>query len=139
MLNLLIRIGMAIFGMAMLIEVLVPPVSEPSRIDRHELVTRRDTSHAGNRTDTAYRQHFFGSRIGSCDVGATAYDGTADGDNATVRYSRIFKTCTAIDKAGVNVYRDQGWRWLYLVAGVVSLLTAFGAFSSFEFEGRQVY
>ncbi len=140
MLNFIIRVGMALVGLALLVEVFMPPISEATKIDRHELVSQRDTDNNGwHRTSTVYRLHFFGSRIASCDVGVTAYDGTTDGDRVTVRYSRLFKACTAIDKDGVKVYAYLGWRWFYAAGAVFLLLAAFGALPSLEFEGRRIY
>ncbi|MFY9480207.1 MAG: hypothetical protein WAQ08_21440 [Aquabacterium sp.] len=136
MLNFIIRVGMALVGLAMLVETFMPPISEATKIDRHELVSRRDSD---NRTSPLYRLHFFGSRIASCDVGVTAYDGTTDGDRITVRYTRLFKACTAIDKDGIKVYANQGWRWFYAAGAVFLLLAAFGALPSLEFEGRRIY
>jgi hypothetical protein len=139
MLNTLIRLGMGLIGLAMLLEVFLPQVYESATVDQHTISTRRDHSNSTGATETDYKLHFFGSKIESCDVGLNAYNVLRDGDAVTVRYSKIFRHCTSIDKDGSNIYASRGWRLFYIIGGAFSLLAAFGAFPSFEFQGRQIY
>ena len=139
MLNTLIRMGMGLIGLAMLLEVFLPQVHESATVDQHTISTRHDNTNSPGATETNYKLHFFGSKIESCDVGLNAFNATHDGDAITVRYSKIFKHCTSIEKDGSNIYASNGWRLFYIIFGALSLLAAFGAFPSFEFEGRRVY
>ncbi len=137
--NALIRLGVGLFGLAMLLEVFLPTVRENATVDRHSMATRPD--HTGDRwsTETSYTLHFFGSKLGSCDVGLNAYNATQDGDAVAVRHTRILRHCTSIDRAGARLYTSHGWRWLYALCGTGALLAALGVFHRFTFEGREVY
>ncbi|MEY4766803.1 MAG: hypothetical protein RI907_3476 [Pseudomonadota bacterium] len=139
MLNALIRFGMGLIGLAMLLEVFLPQVHETATVDQHTISTRRDHHRDPSTTETSYKLRFLGSKIESCDVGWRAYNDTQDGDVIDVRYTKLFKHCTAIDKNGAQLYDNQGWRLFSAFTGVIALLAAFGAFPSFNFEGRQVY
>lgn len=139
MLNTLIRLGMGLAGLAMLLEIFLPQVYESATVDQHTISTHRDHSNSAGATETDYKLHFFGSKIESCDVGLHAYNTVHDGDVITVRYSKLFRHCTSIDKDGSNIYASRGWRLFYIIAATFSLLAAFGAFPSFEFQGRQIY
>lgn len=139
MINALIRLGVGIFGLVLLLEVFLPTVRENATVDRHSITTRRD--HTADRwaTETSYTLHFFGSTLGSCDVGLNAYNAMQDGDAVAVRHTRILRHCTSIDRAGSRMYTSQGWRWLYALCGTAALMAALGVFGRFTFEGREVH
>ena len=139
LLNTLIRIALGLAGIAMLLDALLPISIAQATIDRHSSALKRDTNQSWNtRSHETYKLHFFGSKIETCTVGLNAYSNTEDGDVVTVRFSKIFKNCSSVEKNGSLIYEHHGWRWFYTLCGTVLLLGALGAFPSFQLFGREL-
>lgn len=97
---------------------------ETLRVDRHSRVGR------WHRVDQ-YRLHFVGGRVASCDVGWSAYNALADGDEVAVDTRRVFKTCAAIRRGADVITPPNLHRWTVLLPIALLLAAAFG-WISFE-------
>ena len=99
---------------------------ETLRVDRHTQVARWHTV-------DEYRLHFVGGRVESCNVGWSAYNALADGDEVSVDTSRVFKSCAAIRRGADVITPPNPQKWIVLLP--IALLLA-GAFGLIRFERR---
>ncbi len=99
---------------------------ETLRVDRHTQVARWHTV-------DEYRLHFVGGRVESCNVGWSAYNALADGDEVSVDTSRVFKSCAAIRRGADVITPPNPHKWIVLLP--IALLLA-GAFGLIRFERR---
>ena len=96
------------------------------RVDRH--------THATSwRHDDSYRLHFVGGRVESCEVGWSAFNALADGDEVSIDSSRVFKSCDVI-RRGADVLSESHMRKWFMLLPIGVLLAA--AFGWIQFERR---
>lgn len=129
MLKMLFRLALFLGGCVLLLETALPTVQEHTTVDRH-VSTERSAPGLGVGHDTQYVLNFFGSRLHSCDVGYVAYSTAKDGDALLVRYSKIFKTCVQLDRAGETIYEATHWRAFSGIGAAVLILIALGVIRS---------
>ncbi len=92
---------------------------ETLRVDRHSQVAQW-------RKGDEYRLHFVGGRVESCDVGWSAYNALADGDEVSVDTSRVFKSCAAIRRGADVISPPNPHKWIVLLPIALLLAAAFG-------------
>lgn len=120
MFQFLLRTAMLIVGMVLVLDVVLPTVSQAAQVDRH-------ASSADQRShDTRYRIDLAGTRAGSCSVGYSAYADLRDGDEVVVESSPIFKTCVRILRREQLVYVERYWRLFATVGGLMLIAAGFG-------------
>ncbi|MCK9685911.1 hypothetical protein [Scleromatobacter humisilvae] len=95
--------------------------TETLRVDRHTL-----THGSSWRHDDTYRLHFIGGRVESCEVGWSAFNALADGDEVSVDTSRVFKSCDGIRRGDEAVARPNARKWFMLIPIAILLAAAFG-------------
>ncbi len=93
--------------------------TETLRVDRHSQV-------AHWRKGDEYRLHFAGGRVESCDVGWSAYNALADGDEVSVDTSRVFKSCEGIRRGNDVITPHYAYKWIALLPIALLLAAAFG-------------
>ena len=91
------------------------------RVDRHTRIHGSSWRH-----DDSYRLDFVGGRVESCDVGWSAFNALADGDEVSVDTSRVFKTCDGMRRGDEVIARPGVHRWFMLVPIAILLAAAFG-------------
>ena len=95
--------------------------TEALRVDRHTLTRAPRWRH-----DDSYRLHFVGGRVESCEVGWSAYNALADGDEVAVDTSRVFKACDGIRRGDEVITQAKLRRWFLLLPMAILLAAAFG-------------
>lgn len=93
--------------------------TETLRVDRHERLSRW-------RHGDEYRVYFVGGRVPSCEVGWTAFNALADGDEVSVDTSRVFKSCDGIRHGDDVIAKANLRKWFLLLPMTILLAAAFG-------------
>src|SRR4051812_46797040 len=103
MIDAIVRIGLVIFSILMLSDVLLPKATLYTKIASHTV-----SSSMRGRGDS-YKLHLDSAINGSCTVGRTAFETLKDGDEVVVENTRLLKRCIKIERNGNLVYSFNDW------------------------------
>lgn len=126
MLKLLLRIAMAVAGLAFLVDAGLPFTTQALHVDGHSTSTSRTSGNTGPTRDTTYHLKFADGGLDSCSVGYATYSRLNDGDAVTVKSSRLLKSCVSIERAGETVHTERYWKTAHIALGILLIVIALG-------------
>ncbi len=117
--DVLTRLAALLIAILLAIDAFSAERTETLRVDRHERVSHW---HRGD----DYRLQFIGGRVASCEVGWSAFNALADGDEVSVDTSRVFKSCDGIRRGDETITRPNLHKWFMLIPMAILLAAALG-------------
>lgn len=137
MLKTVIRILFLGFGLVLLLDALLPDITEHVAISRHySYVGSQGSGRNYHRSDN-YVLEFDRGLVKSCGVSPSLYTRLKDGDELDVSGSRFFKTCTRLRQGSESLRYSKFFTVIRIVAGIFLILGGLGAFGSSASIGRE--
>ena len=125
MFSALIRIGCLIFGGLLVAELALPAKFETATIQRHEFTAASSRAKSLNESDD-YKIYLAGSKVGSCQIGANAYNNLKDGEQVRIKASALFGSCFYVVSEHGTIYSIGSTNIALGAGGLFMLLIGFG-------------
>jgi hypothetical protein len=126
MFKFLVRIAMFLFGVLLLLDIGLPTTVQTTVVDRHFSGATVNTTAHNQVVDTNYNLQFSDGRSSSCSVGYSTYNAVKDGDEVSVRTTKVLRRCVDISRNGEFVYEARYWKLGALIGGLIMIAAALG-------------